>query len=466
MNPIIQHLQDKFQFQQLLVSPPAAPLQLTFSVQSLSRDDWNKVVSSHIILNMEYSLLGQQLRANLLTNKATKEQVTEELVAAIFLADLLTHLYENYLIVPREVKNLRAQRKIYRSILEEIHGSLPAHWTEKNTLQEPRTPSKEDKKTKFDFFKEYVIKLLAFKVEPSQRVRDKTVDFNLYRLLFLRSKRALDLLSRLDQSAYWYRHLIGYLDKYTDPLLPHIAWFFYLPRLSVNLFLLIKHTVPGWWMGDKEKSLDWDKRLQGQLLRRWFELGNDSVWVAVGLINYFILTGALAPFAVYLSIAAFGYDVVLAAGRAFVELNRLYELRKQYQAMSADPKINSQELKHLLEKLDGQINFEWLRLGTHVSMTTAVFLAACCAAPLFALNPVIPLIGAFTLLLLCFANFALREVINIHRPANMVALPDGKVSNLGFFAQRPKSACLPSPESSFKAEKTIMDEEIIHSCSL
>lgn len=390
MTPVIKRLKENF-FNQ---SSDQEVLELLRSPETIRPDIYHKMVSSHLVITIEYSLLSQQIRSQVLSEKFLKE---EQIRSALLLAGLLEHIYHHYLIVPREVRRLREQQELYRSVLglrastDPVDDSLPF----------------------------------------SQEVRNRTIQVNLYRLFFIRTKRFLDLIARLDTSASWYRTIIRSLDKYTDPVLPHLMWLFFLPRLLVNISLLIKHTVPGPWMtSDKEKSLKFFVRFQAQLQRRWFELANDLAWISVNIINCFVLIGLLAPVAAYLGIAFFGYDILLSIGRTYIELKRLYDLQKYYQNLRGNAE-NKEEIQDHLDVLKRQINFEKLRLSTHILSTTGIFLAMCCLAPFFAGNPIIPLIGASILLLICLINFALVPIINHYRPKDTI--PPG-IKKLGFFA--------------------------------
>ncbi|WP_050805521.1 hypothetical protein [Legionella drancourtii] len=433
MNPVIRRLQNTLFIDQSLGIDDPNPLNWTFSerIKSLAPESYRKIVSSHMLLNMEYSLLGQQIRANCSGEHSVSEQhLTEQLMAAILLAELLEYAYQHYLLVPREVLRLRAQQEIYRNLLQEMNVILP------NQL-----PAAVKVEVGYSF---------------SQQIRGQTINANLYRLLLTRSKRVLDLVAGLHFSADWYRDLIRNMDKQIDPFLPHLAWLYFIPRATTNLFLLLKHTLPGPWVSDKERTLDWDVRFQGQLQRRWFELGNDIVWIGVGLVNCFILA---APFTTYLVIVFFAYDVVLSALRAYIELNRLFTLRAQYQAMALAPENKEQEgqIKQHLQTLDDQITFEMLRLGSHLIITMAIFLATCCAASLFAAMPIIPMIGAVSLVLVCLINFALVPILNHYRPKDMVEVPAEGIRKLGFFAKKdePKKKLLGTPVDSDECD----DEE-------
>ncbi|MFJ1269696.1 hypothetical protein ACD661_14115 [Legionella lytica] len=426
MNPVIRRLQNTlFTNYELGITDPN-PDNWTFSesLQDLGVDFYREIIPSHLVLNMEYSLLGQQIRINLSGEKfVSEQQLVEQLISAIFLAELLEEVYKNYLIVPREVERLRIQKNLYREILIELKHPPPQQYG---------------------------------KIEPitvgssfSQQVRQRTLDVNLYRLLLVRSKRALDVIAALDCSADWYRHIMRDFGHCTDPFLPHLAFLFYAPRLAVNLGLLIKHLLPGFWMGQAEKDLGWQVRLQGQLLRRWFELGNDIAWVGLGYVNGYLLTGAYAPVAAYLSIAFFGYDVILAAIRAYIELNRVYEMRRQYQDLFDSPTTDAaarEEISQQLRVLDQQINFELLRFSSHVATTTGIFLAMACGAPFFATMPAIAVTGAICLVVICLINFALAPVINQQRPRDIIEVPSGGIKKLGFFATKEQPLDLPADD--------------------
>jgi hypothetical protein len=422
MLPLIRCLQETFT-ELPLIQVGQNPLNWTFSksIKRLGPDFYKKVIPLHLVLNLEYSLLCQKIRSKFLSERLLEQdEIVEQLIAALMLAELLEHIYQHYLIVPREVTRLRKQQMLYRELLAEIIAPLP-----------PNAVKKIDETSSF-----------------SQQIRNTTINLNLYRLIFIRSKRTLDLIAALSSGSEVYCKFVKTLDKLTDPVLVHLAWFFYLPRLLTNLFLVIKHTVPHPWMSEKEKSLGWTIRFQAQIQRRWFELGNDIAWVTVGLINCFILTGVLAPVGAYLSIACFGFDILMSLMRAYIELNRLYELQKHYLAMQSQTTDlrEQKQLEEYLKTIDNQINFERLRLGSHVTTTTIIFFAMCCSAPLFAVNPIIPLVGAIVLVAVCLINFALVQIINERRPKDTVEIPSG-ITKLGFFAKQGQELMVLLPEN-------------------
>lgn len=436
MTPITRRLQDilsELPFPQVEKNP----LNWTFTenIKKLGPDFYRKVIPLHLVLSLEYSLLGQQLRAKFLSKELVKQkEIEEQLITALMMAELLEHIYQCYLNVPREVVRLRQHQILYRELLAELSKPLPGK------------PKKLETNPSF-----------------SQDVRNTTVFLNLYRLLFIRSKRAFDVIATLGTVSESYRNFVKVLDKYTDPILADLAWLFFIPRLSVNLFLLIKHTLPGPWMSKEEKSLGLSVRFSAQMQRRWFELGNDSIWMTAGLINRFVLTGALAPFAIYVSITCFAIDIILSVTRAYIELSRLYEVRKQYEAMLKQT-TSLEEIKSIkehLEAINNQLNFEWLRLGSHMMTTTAIFLSMVVAAPILAFNPLIITIGAVCLVAVCFINFALFQIIDESRPKDTLVIPQGGLSKLGFFAQKVRKEPILQLE-----KKHDVEVEMLSSCSI
>ncbi|HHF7367646.1 TPA: hypothetical protein ACPSKY_002786 [Legionella bozemanae] len=409
MTPLIRHLHETFP--ELSLVQAENPLNWTFTenIKKLGPDFYRQIIPMHLVMNLEYSLLRQQLRAKFLSPKLIdREELREQLIAALMMAELLEHIYQYYMDIPREVLSLRAQQNLYRELLAELIPSFP---------QKPKEPPEN-----FSF---------------TQELRNIILDINLWRLFIVRSKRALDLLALVHTESQSYLRFVKIMDAAMDPFLMHLAWFFWLPRLAVNFYSLLKHTIPGWWMDEHEKSLGWMVRFSAQIKRRYFEFGNDIVWVSSGLINTFYLTGALAPFAFYVSLAVFAFDVIWAMTRAYVELSRLYELRSQYTAMLDKPHTLKEErqIKEHLKAIDKQIALEQFRLGSHVATTVFIFLGMCMALPVFAVNPILPFIGALILVTVCLVNFALTEEVANRRPRDALDRSFA-LSRLGLFSTK------------------------------
>lgn len=384
---------------------------------------YNKILPLHPLLNLEYSILCTQLREDFFnpTNE-NKSQILTRLTTALIYCELLEHLHLHYLVVPREVIRLRKQQVLFRTLLNELAG-----YTFATNLAE-RTP-------------------VELNSSLSQTVREATIQSNWYRILVNRSKRVVNLLNTVITNSQTFNSFIKNLDNYTNPALAYFGLFFHVPRLFTNLFILLKHTIPGPLMNEQELHLSWTTRLSTQIKRRWFEMSNDVVWTIVSAVNIFLLVGALATGAVYLSLAAFAFDVANAALRAFIELKRLYKLTKIYEEQlkgEADPE-QQMLIRNHLKAITKRIQFEHLRFGIHISGTVLILAAMTLALPLFALSPPIVLASAIFLLLLWAITFALTRKLDNYRPNETIeATP--KVSQFGFFAAKKPVPTL-EPES-------------------
>lgn len=409
MNPVIRHLSDCLDFPQL-EDPSSLSWTFTQKIQTLGPDFYSKLMTHHPIINIEYSVLCQHLKYNLsLARPELKDQILKQLVSALMIAEVLEHLYHYYLNVPREVVRLRGHQKVYKELLSNYAGyDFPVH--------------------------------IAGPVEVgysfSQVVRDTTMHKNWYRLLIVRMKRLLDLVEVVGSNSPLYKKFVEHMDRVANPILPYVAWLFLTPRLLTNLFLMVKHTIPGPWMDEDEKAIKWTTRLQANAQRRWFELGNDSVWVLIGIVNCFIFLGPLAPIGIYINVAFFGYDVILAGIRATIELTRLYNLRHQYTMMikAEQDKGFKEELIEFSKKLNERIKYEEIRLSINVISVVSIFFAMCFALPLLAFNPLIPFIGAIWLVSVSVIGFILAKGLEEYKPLDSIDKTSG-VIGLGFFSK-------------------------------
>lgn len=403
MNPVIRHLKN------IGIDLSLADEHNSL-LWALGPDSYRKIMPNYAMLHLEYSVLCQQLTVNLnFINKENEAQIIEQLIASLTLAELLEHIYLYYLNIPREVRRLRQHQKIYRAKLADLKGySLPTDVPEVDAVN--------------------------VGISLSQQIRETTLNKNWYRLLLVRIKRLLDLIDTVGTGSAGFRQFVVLMDKYTNPVLPYLAWCFLLPRLMTNLILTIKHTIPGSWMTEEEQSVGWASRLAIQLQRRWFELGNDSVWVAVGVINCFLLTGVLAPVGMYVTVSFFAYDIVLGSLRACIELNRLYRLQQEYTELLVGEKNEGSRnsLLNFQKQLQKRIDFDIFRLAINVTTLTVIFLAMCFAIPAFALNPVIPLIGATCLVAVSLVSFIVSRCQEQDRPNDAIEKSSG-VSSLGLF---------------------------------
>jgi hypothetical protein len=374
-------------------------------------------IANHLMLSFEYNVFCTQLANRLMKNEQQKD-ITKEVAAALMRAELLSYLYRFYLVMPSsEVVQLEEERQLYQNFLKRRGYTFP------------ETPPRETLSP--GFF--------------SQKVRDTTAQLNWPRLFSGRIRRLLAtliLIPEVRNFSYLCR-FVAVADSFVNPVLMYVAWVFYVPRLATNLFMLAKHTIPG-LLSEKEQDVPWLLRLQGQLQIRWFELGNDTVWLINGLLNCFVLTGALAPVGMSLTVSLFLFDAFWASLRAFIELDRLSKLEKQYVSMqeSEDYKSDPEKLKDYLTCLRDRISFERERLLLSVQNSLCVFLGMCLALPIVT-NPLVVFGGALAVLTITFITYTKNQQLEQRRP----------VYDMGELKK--KAELLPSKESTLNFEASL-----------
>lgn len=352
---------------------------------------FEKALIRHGILTIEYGVLCTQLMHDYQKNR-NDEIIEKHLVAALMMAEYLTYIYRHHLVVPSEVERLQREQQIYRSLLQKKgYQFLTADWVD----------------VKADSF--------------SQTVRKYTVATNAPRLFLVRVRRLLDMCVPLVAHADKYCRFVNGLNTVAKPFFGYLAWIFFIPRLFVNLFLLFKHVIPGTWMDDKEKEMDWLYRLHAQLQRRWFELANDSVWMVAGILACFVWTGPLVWVGIYVNAALYIYDVGTAAIRAGLEITRMKNLALEYEALYK--KATGEERKQIVNfqaHLQRRISFEQKKLLLSVINTTALAIAIGTTLPFVLVNPLIPLIGAAALVLITIVAYAALKWLESQKPEDRI----------------------------------------------
>lgn len=416
MAPVIQHLKKLLPELPLPKEGEVDTWTFDREIQNLGDAFYRKAIPLHPLLNLEYSILCQQLRTQLEDPGSLNTQyLKEQLVAALFLAQFLEHIHQHYLIVPREVVRLQKHQEVYKELLTEVFDYV--------FIRDPSSP-----------------KPIETGLSLSQRIREETVNNNQYRLFLTRSKRVLYFLDLVGTGSDVFSDFVAELGNYTDRFFAYLSWCIFTPRFVTNLFLMFKHCVPGSWMNEREQGLGFGVRVQTQLQRRFFELSNDTVWVAVGLINCFLLVGPLASYAIYLTVGAFAFDVVNAGIRLIIELKRHHQLHTDYKQMAeeAPNAEEKQSIKAFQNHVKHRKEFEMLRLGLSLANATAVFLAMTLALPVLAINPLIPLVGAVLLLIVWAMNYTLTSILPQYRPNDAVEKPTSPAA-LGFFSAKAAS---------------------------
>lgn len=359
--------------------------------------DYKALASSHLQLTLEYNILCAYLREQLENADVLNDELIAALMTARKITILLAYLYEHYLGVAREVYQHQKDETLFREL---INPYLTEQLT--NPWENPSPPD-----------------------QFSQNIRTTHVLLNWMRLLIVRCKRLLGTLRPIAASIPFpeYTPAMDNLDRFSNPIFSYLSWAFFAPRLAVNVFLVLKHLIPHYGMSEQEKSLGWSLRAQSSFKRRWFELGNDSVWLASGALNCFLLLGSLLPVATYLTAALYVYDVILAALRAYIELRRLTQLKQGYLAQENVPPpalMKQLEQRYLYERRRLFIN-----LGTAIGLSMAIGLTL----PFLIMVPYLPLIAAALLVVLTIGSYIASKLNDRTKPSTQL----GPSNRYGFF---------------------------------
>lgn len=140
----------------------------------------------------------------------------------------------------------------------------------------------------------------------SQKMRDISVSYNWWRLFIIRIIRVLKCLGLV-------------VSPLISALINYLAWVSYIPRLTINLFNLIKNTC-------SVNGIDAHERWQlfkYFLDKRWFEIANDLVWLVTGLITCFVASASVTPF-VLVGLYLFDVIAMYVKNKYYANLRAVY----------------------------------------------------------------------------------------------------------------------------------------------
>lgn len=392
LNLIEQLLEDK--------SEASCYSRVNFLINKSEKNEefFKQLLPSYQIIHLEYSVLCTQIIRGAANEKINDEQLVQQAIDALMLAQVLIHLYKDYLAVPREVERLIKDKELFIKLLEiKIDSSF------QNVLlpDDTRIPL----------------------------IREVTRHANMPRLLLVRLKGALkigaDSLQSFERSGHFIKWLNKHFNNHT-PVFSYMAWTFFIPRLGTNLFILSKHTISNRWMSEQERSLDWSLRLKLHFQRRWFDVANDIAAMSIGLANCFLFAG-IASSIFYMTLVLYTYDIVLAVLRAAIEINHLNNLHKETEKLFGEKQIEGAPSKELakiesfLQSLNERIDYETKRLRVAVVSTNILLIALLLTAPTAALiSPLIPIVGGLALILTTLVAFVALNLIEKQKPQDNI----------------------------------------------
>lgn len=246
---------------------------------------------------------------------------------------------------------------------------------------------------------------------------------NIFRLLLARLRRfLLNIKTALDvfaNNSLTFKRIFDPFDKYLfAPVMNYLSWLFLLPRLLANLTLLPWHVAQHSRLSEGEKKLSWKQRFLIQWRDRWFELANDLIWVPGGILTCFFLVGPLNMVGLILGVAMFGWDIVLSATRAAIELSKINELIDEHtlQLETLTDKRLVDKQSAFIEQLKIHRSHEIKRHALSITNNTLVMLLSFLAVSIISLPVVVPIIASSLLIVTTVVVFYLNAKINNDRP--------------------------------------------------
>lgn len=327
----------------MLINYPSAPVR-------------TELVLHHAQMNIEYGILCSKIASDL-TAKKNETECIDQIRTALKMAELLENIYGQYLNCPREKNRLKKEREALRNWIE--NGPSP-----KDVAPAPQ---------------KYV----------SKTIREETPTFNLPRLFLVRVKRLLLAIEKLTDASSSYSQNIKKFDKnYAAPILGKLSWLIFLPRITINLAMMLKHTVAHPWMSNEEKALGAFKRFQIQWDARWNNLSNDIPWCIANYASVAVFTGSLQPYGIILSILMQIYEVAQAWMVWHREIKNLKEQRVAYSLLRTAASKNPngaayKEANDYIEHLDKRIHYDNKRLFIPTLNTLVLLIAILLSAPIF-----------------------------------------------------------------------------------
>ncbi|MCC5792667.1 MAG: hypothetical protein JJT82_08700 [Legionellaceae bacterium] len=411
MNAILQRLQAKL-----------LPLPSTFTasghwhfqqqLRAQNADFFRSLLPECYALNIEYESLCARLTDNI-RQTGDRKHHTELLVTALMMAELLDVVSQDFHYVFRDKKQLQHDKHIFYRWLQSLDYSVP---------QEIDTATPDG---------------IIHGIEKT--IREKTLSWNIARVLSQRGRRLLATLSLYCSHTTAFGQWIQRIDRLAHPLIAHLTWLFFLPRLLANLTSAAKHLMLGSGMAQNEKNLGYGTHLYLLCERHGFDVGIDLGWVVVGLLNCYVFTG---PLALYLSIGLQAFDMALLSSKAYCRLAPLQQTLAQYRELlqePARPASDTAEIALHIVYLQKRIDYERKKLYLGISSSSVILFSLILALPALALHPLLPLAGALLAVSCTLVFYSIDVQLGKSKPSPQLCVventaPSTPLRQLGFFS--------------------------------
>ncbi|MFT4060371.1 MAG: hypothetical protein QM652_12590 [Legionella sp.] len=259
------------------------------------------------------------------------------------------------------------QIKRYNELLDALNPALQAQ-RKKAPEQEYFTDGIPVKYCAIPFAHEFAKQLTAMMDRKSKTLKESLGALNDKRLYWIWGSSFLKTMLSLLPEDFYNAKIAAEVVRAPDLYTGALSWGLYYFRFSLNLFLLMKHTIKHPWMSEEEATLTPDswQRFKTQWNLRKFTLLNDSLWGTANLLCYFWLVGpgTLGAAGDALTIALLIFDITVALWD-FAEQEAQYNeqindynqqiLSLNEQKESLESKQNQEEYKRKVALIDMQI---------------------------------------------------------------------------------------------------------------
>ena len=333
-------------------------------------------------LGLSYTTTRALLFKTLTSSPVDEDQAIDLIKRAILLADILC------------INNIG---RINKTLLDE-HLALYEAWLNPSAVKENQPANNDDPWQ--TWFSETIQWLNA---------QLTTENLSFPRLLFVRNRRLAVLLAPVINEFLNYSSWVLWADSFVAPVLAHVGYLFFLPRLYSNLITLQNQIT------FQENELDLT-HLNAQWNRLWPNVANDFAWAISGAFMCFVLIGSLQPWGIYLSVGMQFYDVIVASIRAYYELSRLEtlaELSKQQQPGAY--------IEQFGKVMQSEKNGLYISLYNAMALLLAISLALPTAA---AIHPMLLIVGSVISVFTTLYIRTCRQAINEEKAAFTAGLDD------------------------------------------
>ena len=225
-------------------------------------------------------------------------------------------------------------------------------------------------------------------------------------------------------------YFIAWLVQRFEPILAYASLLIYLPRTVVNTASIIRKLSR-----DSPIALSARWRAHLEIDDRLFLIINDLPSIIAACIGFFVLSGPTLSLAVYITAAVKFAEILLAIGKAWMDISRLYVIRDEYEALMLhnkkhDMPITAFDNMHMTS-LNAYIEHEKEKLHINAIMHTLLLPCLMVSIPfIMSFHPWLPIIAAIAAIaLVCIRLPNFRNLFIADPPeANLQAL-----SNHRFF---------------------------------